>query len=115
MSWGPQACFLLEKFTPGDVFHVDALSFNGKVVFSKVSQYLNTPFEVAHGGGIFRSVTLAVNSWEDQKLKQLNETIMKAFGMVFSASHTEFIKGHDGKYYFLETSSRVGEHIYPTW
>lgn len=100
--------FLLEKFTPGDVYHVDALSFNGKVVFSKVSQYLNTPFEVAHGGGIFRSCTLAVNSWEDQKLKLLNETIMKAFGMVFSASHTEFIKGQDGKYYFLETSSRVG-------
>ena len=29
--------------------------------------------------------------------------------MNYSASHSEFIKGHeDGKYYFLETSSRVG-------
>lgn len=100
--------FLLEKFAPGDVFHVDSLTFNGKVIFSKVSQYLNTPFEVAHGGGIFRSCTLKVNSWEDQMLKQMNEDIMKSFGMVFSASHTEFIKGKDGKYYFLETSSRVG-------
>jgi len=34
---------------------------------------------------------------------------MKAFGMKHSASHTEFIKSHDdGKFYFLETSSRVG-------
>lgn len=34
---------------------------------------------------------------------------MKAFGMQYSASHTEFIKCHeDGKFYFLETSSRVG-------
>jgi hypothetical protein len=34
---------------------------------------------------------------------------MQAFGMQYSASHTEFIKCHeDGKYYFLETSSRVG-------
>lgn len=34
---------------------------------------------------------------------------MTAFGMQYSASHTEFIKSHDdGKFYFLETSSRVG-------
>ena len=34
---------------------------------------------------------------------------MKAFGMKFSASHTEVIKCHeDGKFYFLETASRVG-------
>ncbi|MBK8699983.1 MAG: ATPase [Saprospiraceae bacterium] len=100
--------YLVEKFAPGDVYHVDALTYNGKVIFAKSSQYLSTPFEVAHGGGIFRSVSLSVNSWEDQNLKLLNEQIMKSFGMVFSASHTEFIKGADGKYFFLETSSRVG-------
>jgi biotin carboxylase len=100
--------YLVEKFAPGDVFHVDALTFGGKVVFAKTSQYMNTPFEVAHGGGIFRSHTVATNSWEDQTLKQMNEQIMKSFGMVYSASHTEFIKGSDGKYYFLETSCRVG-------
>jgi hypothetical protein len=34
---------------------------------------------------------------------------MKAFGMKFSASHTEVIKCHeDDNYYFLETASRVG-------
>ena len=34
---------------------------------------------------------------------------MKAFGMQYSASHTEFIKNEaDGKFYFLETASRVG-------
>lgn len=100
--------YLVERFAPGDVYHVDALTFGGKVIFAKCSQYMNTPFEVAHGGGIFRSHTIQTNSWEDQTLKQMNEQIMKSFGMVFSASHTEFIKGNDGKYYFLETSSRVG-------
>jgi len=101
--------YLLEKFAPGAVYHVDSLTTEGKVVFSKVSQYLDTPFEVAHGGGIFRSHTIEMGSEEDIALQELNKDVMKAFGMQYSASHSEFIKcNEDGKYYFLETASRVG-------
>ncbi|MFN3848640.1 MAG: acetyl-CoA carboxylase biotin carboxylase subunit family protein [Spirosomataceae bacterium] len=101
--------FLIEQFKPGDVYHVDALSMDGKVIFARSSQYLNTPFEVAHGGGIFRSVTVEMDSKDDKALKKVNTDVMKAFGMKFSASHTEVIKCYeDGKFYFLETASRVG-------
>lgn len=101
--------YLLEKFAPGAVYHVDALTSEGKVVFSRVSQYLDTPFEVAHGGGIFRSMTVELGCEEDIQLQKLNADVMRAFGMQYSASHTEFIKcTEDGKYYFLETASRVG-------
>ncbi|MCB0579872.1 MAG: ATPase [Phaeodactylibacter sp.] len=101
--------FLVEQFKPGDVYHVDAITAGGKTQFCRVSRYLNTPFEVAHGGGIFRSHTIGFGSAEDQALQQLNAQVMKAFGMQFSASHTEFIQSKDnGKFYFLETSSRVG-------
>lgn len=101
--------YLVEQFKPGDVYHADSITVNGKVVFCRVSQYLNTPFEVAHGGGIFRSHTIAFGSKDDKGLQKMNAKVMKAFGMKFSASHTEFIKAHeDGKFYFLETSSRVG-------
>lgn len=101
--------YLVEKFAPGDVYHVDALNVDGKVVFSRVSQYLDTPLEVAQEGGIFRSHTVAFDSEDDRALQALNEQVMASFGMQYSASHTEFIKGkEDGKYYFLETSSRVG-------
>lgn len=101
--------FLIEQFKPGDVYHVDALMVDGKVIFSRCSQYLNTPFEVAHGGGIFRSVTVEHDSKDEKALKKVNDQVMKAFGMKFSASHTEVIKCHeDGKFYFLETASRVG-------
>jgi hypothetical protein len=101
--------YLMEKFAPGSVYHVDALTTEGKVVFARTSQYLDTPFEVAHGGGIFRSVTLELGCEEDVALQKLNEHVMNAFGMQYSASHTEFIKcNEDGKYYFLETASRVG-------
>lgn len=101
--------YLVEQFRPGDVYHVDALCSDGKVVFSRVSQYLATPFEVAHGGGIFRTVTSEFGGKDDKALSKLNAEVMKAFGMVYSACHTEFIKCHeDGNFYFLETASRVG-------
>jgi hypothetical protein len=101
--------YLVEKFAPGDVFHVDSLNYNNKVIFTRVSRYLDTPFEVAHGGGIFRSVTLEINSPDDKGIIKLNKQVMKAFGLKHSASHSEYIKSHaTGEYFFLETSSRVG-------
>lgn len=101
--------YLLEKFAPGQVYHVDALNLEGKTIFSRSSQYLDTPFEVSHGGGIFRSHTIEFDSEDDQQLRQLNEQVMCAFGMKYSASHTEFIKDNQtGEFFFLETSCRVG-------
>ena len=101
--------YLAEQFRPGDIYHVDALSFNGKVLFTKVSQYLSTPWDVAHGGGIFRSVISEAGSKDEKELTKFNTAVMEAFGMQYSASHTEFIKSNeDGQFYFLETSSRVG-------
>jgi len=105
--------FLVEQFRPGDVYHVDTLTIDGKVAFTQVSQYLNPPFDVAHGGGIFQSASEVYGSEDDLKLRKLNERVLKSFGMQFSASHTEFIKSKDtGEFFFLETSSRVcGAHL----
>jgi biotin carboxylase len=101
--------FLIETFKPGDVYHIDSLIINKEVVFERCSQYLSTPFEVAHRGGIFRSVTVEFGSIDQEALSLINHQVMKAFGMKFSAAHTEVIKCHeDGNYYFLETASRVG-------
>lgn len=101
--------YLIEKFAPGDVYHVDGLNVDGEVVFSRVSRYLDTPFEVAHGGGIFRSICCEIGSDDDKDLVKMNAEIMKAFGLRFGASHTEFIKSKEtGEFFFLETASRVG-------
>lgn len=101
--------YLIEQFLPGDVYHVDALAYRGSNVFARCSRYLNTPFEVAHAGGIFRTATLP-ESWDDhQMLIKLNQELMVAFGMLHGASHSEYIRSYeDDQYYFLETSSRVG-------
>lgn len=101
--------YLIEQFRPGDVYHADALTIEGKVIFCRISKYMNTPFEVAHGGGVFRTHVIPFGNEDDKALQKLNAKVMTAFGMQFSASHTEFIKSNeDGKFYFLETSSRVG-------
>ncbi len=101
--------YLVEKFAPGDVYHVDGLNMDGKVLFSRVSKYLDTPLEVAHGGGIFRSATCEIGSKIEKGLSKMNAEVMKAFGMQCGASHTEFIQSKaTGELFFLETSSRVG-------
>ncbi|MEY3052422.1 MAG: hypothetical protein RLY31_2207 [Bacteroidota bacterium] len=101
--------FLVEQYRAGDIYHVDALTFEGRPLFTQVSRYLSTPWDVAHGGGIFRSVTCPYGGEDEAELVRFNAEVMQAFGLVYSASHTEFIKSHeDGLFYFLETSSRVG-------
>jgi hypothetical protein len=101
--------YLLEKFEPGDIFHVDALTFGSEVVFARVHRYLNPPMEVAHDGRVFRTANVEYDSPDEKALLDMNKAVLKAFGLKQGASHTEFIKSHkDGKYYFLETSARVG-------
>lgn len=101
--------YLLEQFVPGDVFHVDALTNGDKIIFSRAHQYMNTPMEVAHDGGVFRSYTMTYGSDDEKALLEMNVAVLTAFGLRRGASHTEFIKAHaDGKLYFLETSARVG-------
>ncbi|MCX8212248.1 MAG: ATP-grasp domain-containing protein [Lewinella sp.] len=100
--------YLVEQFRPGDVYHTDSISVDGEVVFCQVSRYLDTPFEVAHGGGIFRSISVPYNDADAEHLRRLTADVMQAFHMQFSASHTEFIKLPSGEFVFLETASRVG-------
>jgi hypothetical protein len=104
-----RAEYLIEEFKPGRVYHVDALTTRGKTVFTSVSQYLSTPMEVAHGGGVFRTRTLPTVDPETVALKKLNAKLLSAFGLRDSASHSEYILNEqDGQFYFLETASRVG-------
>ena len=53
-----QSSFLLEKFLPGDVYHVDSVVSEQEVVFSSVSRYGQPPMAVAQKGGIFTTYLL---------------------------------------------------------
>jgi biotin carboxylase len=99
---------ILEQFVPGDVFHVDSLVYDGRVVFAAASAYGSPPMTVAHEGGIFVTRTLAAGDPQASELKAANARVLDSFGLHRGVSHTEFIVGRDGALYFLETSARVG-------
>jgi biotin carboxylase len=104
-----QSFFLLERFIPGNIYHVDSIIYENEIRFAMVSQYGKPPFEVAHSGRVFTSKTVLRGSEIEQKLLELNEKVMKAMGLLRGISHTEYIEADDdGKLYFLETSARVG-------
>lgn len=101
--------YLLEQYKSGNVYHIDSLSLEGRVIFSWANQYLAPPFDVDQSAGVFRSVTVLHDTAEARALETMTVDVLKAFGMKHSASHTEVIlSSEDGQYYFLETSSRVG-------
>jgi hypothetical protein len=104
-----QSFCLLEEYLPGDVYHVDSITARGKVLFSLAHKCGDPPFDVAHGGGIFSSVTMDRTSEEARELRALNEKVLTAFGLHSGASHAEFIRSRkNGKFYFLEVGARVG-------
>ena len=100
---------LLARFIPGEVFHVDSLVYDGRVVFAGVNKYGRPPLQVAHGGGAYISQTIPHDSREKQKLLEINRRLIKAMRMQTGATHAEFIKSDaDGDFYFLEIAARVG-------
>jgi biotin carboxylase len=104
-----QSTYLLEKFVPGEVYHVDSVVSENEVVFANVSKYGKPPMNVAQGGGVFTTFTVPRGSDEDASLREVNRELIAALGLVRGVSHAEFIKAHaDGHFYFLECAARVG-------
>ena len=103
-----QSNYVLEAFVSGDVYHVDSIVFRRQVLFAAAHKYGRPPFEVAHQGGVFVTRRLADESEEARTLNELNARLLASFNLERGASHTEFIRGNDGRWYFLETSARVG-------
>ena len=103
-----QSFYVLEQFIPGDIFHVDSIVSEREVVFTAVSKYGKPPMEVAHGGGVFLTRTVSRKTADAQALDSLNHELVRTLGLVRGVTHTEFIEGGDGRFYFLETAARVG-------
>jgi hypothetical protein len=105
-----QSYFLLEQFVPGEIFHVDSIVSEGRVVFSAVHQYGRPPMQVMHEGGVFttRTVDRGGNDWK--QLTELNARLAPSLGMERGVTHAEYIRAHaDGRFYFLEIVAGVGE------
>jgi biotin carboxylase len=100
--------YLVERFVPGDVCHVDSIVYENEILFGVASQYGYPPLDVSHRGGIFTTRLLERESPDAQALLAQNQRVRAAMGLLRGVSHTEFIHGDDGHLYFLETAARVG-------
>jgi biotin carboxylase len=101
--------YLLERFVPGDVFHVDSIVYENKMLFTIASGYGKPPLAVAQGGDVFSSRILPRESKLANDLLAMTARVLKAMRLLRGVSHTELIRGHeDGVLYFLETAARVG-------
>jgi biotin carboxylase len=104
-----QSSYLLEKFVPGEVYHVDSVVSENEVLFANVSKYGKPPMNVAQGGGVFTTFTVPRGSEEDSGLREINWDLIAALGLVRGVAHAEFIRAQaDGHFYFLECAARVG-------
>jgi hypothetical protein len=103
-----QSYYVLERFVEGDVFHVDSIVADFRVKFAIASRYGRPPLETSHEGRVFSTRTIRRRSADERALLAFNQLLLKSLGLKSGVSHTEFIKGPDGEFYFLETSARVG-------
>jgi biotin carboxylase len=103
-----QSFHLLERMLAGELYHVDSLVADGRVVFAEVGKYHRPLLEVYQGGGIYATRTVRRDLPEVAELRQINERVLTGFGLGHGAAHTEFLHDPDGQFYFIETSARVG-------
>ena len=100
---------LVERFVPGEIFHVEGLSWAGELLFASAHKYGQPPFETMHSGGIFSTRTLERDDDDVTPLLAIHAEVLKGLGMTSGPTHSEFIRAHvDGRFYFLETAARVG-------
>jgi biotin carboxylase len=104
-----QGCYVLERFLPGEVFHVEGVTWGGKVLCGIPCQYGRPPIETSHQGGVFTTRNLDPRSADGAALMAIHRDLIERFELGDGVTHSEFIKADaDGKFYFLETAARVG-------
>ncbi|MBA2524647.1 MAG: ATP-grasp domain-containing protein [Pyrinomonadaceae bacterium] len=100
---------LLSQFISGDVFHIDSLVSNARVIFAGANKYGRPPMDVAHKGGAYISHTIPRGTEDEKRLFAINRKLLKTLGLETGAAHAEFIRSTaDGEFYFLEVAARVG-------
>jgi len=104
-----QSYHLIEEMLDGELYHVDSIVWDGKVIFAEPHQYRTPLFEVSHEGGVFASRTMKRDDPKTLRLLERNQELVTGLRFVRGVLHTEFFERRsDGEFYFIETASRVG-------
>jgi biotin carboxylase len=104
-----QSFYLLEKFVPGAIYHVDSVVSERRIVFAEAHVYGTPPLDTSHHGGVFTTRTLPREAQETKALLEINGHLLEGLGLVRGVTHAEFLQAHaDGRFYFIEVAARVG-------
>lgn len=105
----PKRNFLIESFTRGTEYQIDAVVRGGSVEFVSVAEYLVNPLAALHGS-VLRVAT--VDPGDDPALQAAGERLVRdaaaALGIVNSVLHLEAFRGPDGEMIFGECGVRLG-------
>ncbi|MDB5098643.1 MAG: putative nikkomycin biosynthesis protein carboxylase [Cyanobacteria bacterium RYN_339] len=100
---------LIERFTAGDVYHVDGVVSGRQVLFASAHKYGRPILDLHTNGGVYTTWRVGEDTPEAQALFALNQQVVETFGLAAGVFHIEYIQGReDGEFYFLEASARVG-------
>jgi hypothetical protein len=104
-----QSHYVLERSVRGEIFHVEGITWEGKVLFGAPHKYGKPPMQTMHQGGVFSTRALHKDSSDARQLHAVHLQLIEALGLTYGVTHSEFIKSEaDGSFYFLETAARVG-------
>ena len=103
-----QSFYVLERYLPGDIYHIDSIVFEREIMFAVPHKYGHPPMDVSLGG-IFTTRKISRDCAEARQLETLNRELVNVLGLVRGVTHAEFIRANsDGRFYFLEIAARVG-------
>ena len=71
-----QSFYVLEKYVPGQVHHVDSIIHQGEVLLGVAHQYAIPPMEVAHEGRVFSTRTMIRGTEDEQALQKINQDLL---------------------------------------
>lgn len=95
-----QSDHLMEQYVAGDVYHVDSIVYDRKILFSQAHRYGVPPFNVWNHGGVFSTKSLDKEAPELGGSLAVNDQVIRAMGLVRRVTRCpEFIRGGDGKLY----------------
>ncbi|HEY9720442.1 MAG TPA: ATP-grasp domain-containing protein [Oscillatoriaceae cyanobacterium] len=105
---------LLECYIAGDVYHVDGMVSEGRVLFAAAHRYGKPILDLHRDGGIYTTRRVRRGSETEKALLAMHADVLKALGLRDGVCHVEYIRGQDGRFYFLECGARVGAGLIDT-
>lgn len=96
----------IETFVEGDLYHCDAVVYQGAVVFASSARYIVKPGDFARGGA--GGSTLAPPGPLRNRIHQLNAQVIGALGLQDGVTHLEVFHTPYDELVFCEVAARPG-------